>query len=129
VTTRSSRQVVLEIYEAMAARDMASFLRLVHPDFAITEPPWLPYGGTHVGIEAVLDLFRQILEQFEVSRLELRSLTADGERVWTQFVVPARVTGQDVLVAEEWRVVDERAQSVRVWFDDPSPLRLGPAEP
>jgi ketosteroid isomerase-like protein len=129
VTTRSSRQVVLEIYEAMAARDMASFLRLVHPDFAITEPPWLPYGGTHVGIEAVLDLFRQILEQFEVSRLELRSLTADGERLWTQFVVPARVTGHDVLVAEEWRVVDGRAQSVRVWFDDPSPLRLGPAEP
>jgi hypothetical protein len=108
----------------MAARDMAAFLGLVHPDYAITEPPWLPYGGTHVGVEAVVDLFRQIVKHFDVSRLELRSLTADGERVWTQFVVPARASGEDVLVAEEWRVIDGRAQSVRVWFDDPNPLKL-----
>jgi ketosteroid isomerase-like protein len=126
---RSARDVVLAIYEAIAARDMAAFADLVDPDYQVVQPPWLPYGGTHSGLEAVGEMFRQVVRLFDVSRIELRSLTAEGERAWAHFVVPTRATGEEVLVAEEWSVVDGRARSVRVWFYDPAPLRLVPAAP
>ena len=117
---RSAREVVLAIYDTIAARDAVAFVELVTPDFEVVQPPWLPYGGTHNGLAAVGEMFRQVAKLFDVSAIQVRSLTAEGERVWAHLVVPTRATGDSALVAEEWTVVDGRARSVRVWFFDPA---------
>jgi ketosteroid isomerase-like protein len=120
---RSAREVVLGIYDAIATRDMNAFIELVHADYQVIQPPWLPYGGTHTGLAEVATMFREVLKLFDVSRLELRTLTVEGESVWAQFVVPTRADARKVLVAEEWSIVDGRARSVRVWFYNPGQIR------
>src|SRR6476469_2549250 len=44
-------EVVRAVYEAMAARDIAALLSLVHPECVITQDAALPWGGRHVGHE------------------------------------------------------------------------------
>lgn len=45
-------QVMLEVFRAIERRDGQRFVELVHPDFEITWPPSLPYGGTYRDLEA-----------------------------------------------------------------------------
>ena len=42
-------EVVLAIYEAMAARDVDRLFPLLHTDVVVTQDPALPWGGRHVG--------------------------------------------------------------------------------
>jgi ketosteroid isomerase-like protein len=111
------------IYRSMRDRDLAAFTALVHPEIEVLQPTWLPYGGRHHGLEALLAMFRQVLALVDVGRLELVSVVGEGDHVWAEFIVQARATGEDLRVAEHWRFEDGRARFLEVWFQDPTPLQ------
>lgn len=113
-------KVVRGIYKAMVDRDLASFLPLIADDFTVVQPSWLPYGGSHHGVDGLLDMFRQALRVFDVSELQVRSLVAEGDEVRAVFVIQTRGRGVDVLVSEHWRVTDGKARHLEVSFDDPT---------
>jgi ketosteroid isomerase-like protein len=117
-----SARIVAAVYRAIAVNDPEAFERLVHPEIEIQQPPWLPYGGTHRGLAGVSEMFRQVLKLIDVSRLEVRSLTAEGDTVWATFVVHARDDGSPLLLAEEWQLEDDRCRRLRVWHFDPRPV-------
>lgn len=50
------RAVVERFYDGMLTADLVAVEMVLHPDVVVTEPTSLPYGGAHVGCEAVLKL-------------------------------------------------------------------------
>jgi SnoaL-like domain len=116
------KAIVAAVYRAIAANDRDSFAPLVHPEIEVEQPPWLPYGGTHRGLDAVGEMFLEVLKLIDVSRLEVCSLTAEGDTVWATFVVHSRDHGAPLLLAEEWGLEGERCYRLRVWHFDPRPV-------
>jgi ketosteroid isomerase-like protein len=115
-------RIVAAVYRAIAANDPEAFERLVHPEIEVEQPPWLPYGGTHRGLAGVGEMFRKVLKLIDVSRLEVQSLTAEGDIVWATFVIHARDDGSPLLLAEEWQLEGDRCRRLRVWHFDPRPV-------
>jgi ketosteroid isomerase-like protein len=46
-------QVVEAAYAALAAKDLAAFAELCHPDVVLTQDPALPWGGRHAGADGI----------------------------------------------------------------------------
>jgi hypothetical protein len=122
-----SRAATLGIYRAMKERDVEAFTALVHPAIEVVQPGFLPYGGTHRGVDGLLAMFREVLKLVDVRRLEIVSLVAEDDEVWAQFVVQTRVGGVDLSVAEHWTFEHGLARHLDVWFQDPTPLLSGAA--
>lgn len=127
VPATGNRAAALGIYRSMQERDVEGFTALVHPDIEVRQPAFLPYGGTHRGIDGLLAMFRDVLKLVDVRRLQIVSLVAEDEHVWAEFVVQTRIGGLDLTVAEHWRFADGLARHLDVWFQDPTPLLTGAA--
>lgn len=54
-TTTSHTDTIKNLYAAFARGDMPTVLGAMAPNFSWTEPEEHPYGGTHVGPDAVLN--------------------------------------------------------------------------
>lgn len=127
VHAAGNRAATLAIYRSMKERDVDGFTALVHPDIEVRQPGFLPYGGTHRGIDGMLAMFREVLKLVDVRGLRITSLVAEDEHVWAEFVVQSRVGAVDLTVAEHWTFDDGRARTLDVWFQDPTPLLTGAA--
>jgi hypothetical protein len=51
-----TRAAVERFYDGMLTADLAAVREVLHPDVVVSEPGSLPYGGSHVGVEAVVKL-------------------------------------------------------------------------
>jgi hypothetical protein len=51
-----TRAAIERFYDGMLTADLAAVETVLHPDVVVSEPSSLPYGGAHVGIEAVVAL-------------------------------------------------------------------------
>jgi uncharacterized protein len=85
-------QLVREIYEAIAARDIPGFLGRLAPDVEWSSPESLPWGGTHRGPEAVgQEYFAGFLARVDDDfQLEADELYDAGNSV----AVTGRLTGR-----------------------------------
>ena len=113
-----NRQIVVDFYAAGVRGDLEAFMSYLADDFVLYEPPFLPYGGTYRGKQAMLEGFGKIGEYLDVSGLEVDHLVADGEHVIGILRAPDRATGELVLIAEESTLRDGRIVEMRVFFHE-----------
>ncbi len=55
--TETNRRIVTEMYEAGQRGELETFFGHVADDVVLTEPAYLPYGGTYRGAGAVREVF------------------------------------------------------------------------
>ena len=55
-----TRSVVREFYDHSLRGDLEGVAKVAHPDIVVHEAESLPYGGTHTGRDAVLQLLAQL---------------------------------------------------------------------
>lgn len=116
--TEISRKVVADMYGAAMAGDMARLFSYFSSDVAVSEPPFLPYGGKHSGIASFQALFGEIAKYLDLSSLKLDSILADDDVAMAFMHVKAIKGGRDVQMAERLVIRDGKIAEIRIFFHD-----------
>jgi ketosteroid isomerase-like protein len=117
------KAVVDAYYQAGVRGDLPSFAKFLHPDFKVTAPNYLPWGGTHNGAAFFRDQVLQHLpETLDFSRFSYDSLTAEGNHVVA--LINIGVVGTNVVIkaSEHWNVESGKAVSIWVAYFEPQAL-------
>jgi hypothetical protein len=120
---RRDKAVVDAYYQAGVQRDLHSFGKYLHPDFTVTAPNYLPWGGTHHGASYYLDeVLAHLPESLDFGRFGYDSFT--GENGHIVALIRIGVTGTDALIkiSEHWQVGDGLARSIWVAYFEPQAL-------
>src|ERR1700722_19139415 len=103
-----------EYYKAGIRGPLTSFAAYVHPDFAVTAPNYLPWGGRHVGAAFFHDhLLPGATDVFDLARFSYDNVIAEDGHVVAVFNIG--VTGTDAIV----KIVNHRTlrdgKAVSLW--------------
>jgi ketosteroid isomerase-like protein len=120
--TEVTREVVTRFYASLAAGDLKTGMACVHPDFELSEPGYLPYGGIHKGPDALRAVFREVARWVDVKSVKIRTLIVDGDNAVAMMDAAVRKTGVPVLAAETWTVQDGLICAGQVFFFDHRPI-------
>lgn len=119
MSAQANKQAVEAAYAAAASGDAAGFLGALAEDITVHEPPFLPFGGTHRGVEEVVAMMRAAAATVAPEELTVESLVAEDDLVSANLTIGLR-NGREVLVNETWRMRDGKAAELRVFWFDPS---------
>jgi predicted SnoaL-like aldol condensation-catalyzing enzyme len=121
-TTEISRRLVEELYDAAVAADVEGVLFRLDDSVIVHEPDFLPYGGEYHGKQGFVDLYTKIAKVYDVAKIRVDYLVADGDRVIGVIRMPDLNTGNDVLLAEQSTVRDGKVIDMRIFFHDTQSL-------
>ncbi|MBA3741455.1 nuclear transport factor 2 family protein [Sporichthya sp.] len=123
--TEASRALLVSMYDAVGQGDFATVLGLLAEDILVTEPSFLPYGGTYKGREAFQAFAGDAMQHLDVAKMVVERIIADGDRVIAILRVRALGTGEDVVLAEESLVREGQIAEIRVYCHDSQGLHQG----
>jgi hypothetical protein len=110
-------QVVQNLYEAFARRDMASIFAGLSPEVEIEQSEELPWGGRYRGHAGAREFLGRLTTHVE-STVTVERMIDAGEHVavtgWTRGTVRASGARFDVPLAHVWQI--SAGQVVRVQF-------------
>ena len=122
--TETSRQIVADMYAAAAKMDFESMLSYVADDLVLHEPAFLPYGDVYQGKQGMAGAIEKIAGYLDVTKIEVRYLVADGDRVFGVVSVPDSRSGEYVLLAEESVIRDGKVAEMRIYFHEARSLAV-----
>jgi ketosteroid isomerase-like protein len=105
------KAVVDAFYQAGIEGHLTSFARYLDPDFKVTAPNYLPWGGTHSGAAFFRDeILPNLPDVFDFARFSYDSVIAEGGRV--SAVINMGVAGTDAIIkiVDVWTVRDGRSR-------------------
>lgn len=115
--------VIKSAYAAMLDRgDLEAFLDHFAPDGVLLEADSLPYGGRHVGREAIHEALLKVVATFSEFSFKPELFATSGEWViaYGDFSVTVRSTGKKVAfpLAETTHVVDGKIKLIHPVYGD-----------
>lgn len=113
-----TRDVVQAFYDAAASGDMQTFLGLLADDAVISEPAFLPYGGTYSGPDGMQTMFPQAGAVLDLPTLKVRHMVVEGDRAFTVLSVDRNGGGGTLLLAEEAVIRDGKVTELRIYVHD-----------
>jgi len=121
--TQQSKAIADAYYQAGVRNDLPSFGGHLHPDFEVTAPNYLPWGGTHHGASFFREQVLQHLpEVLDFSRFNYASLTAEGNHAVALINIGVAGTKSIVKISEHWNIKDGKAVSLWVAYFEPQAL-------
>jgi len=114
----SNRQIVEQIYAAMAAKDAAGVMAHLADDVTIYQDPRLPWGGNHVGHDGFVE-FALALTGTITSSVRVDELYESDDRHVVQYghtIGTVNATGAPFDVAEMHLWTIERGKVVATHF-------------
>ena len=122
---RNPMQVVQELYDAFARRDLPKVFNLLSPDIEIVQSEELPWGGLYRGHEGARQFFSR-LGSYINSALDIERLIDAEDHVvaigWTHGTVNATGASYRVPIAHVWRVRDGLVTQTQFLIDNPKML-------
>jgi ketosteroid isomerase-like protein len=100
-----NKAVVDEYYKAGIQGHLTSFAQYLDPDFIVTAPNYLPWGGRHVGAAFFRDhVLPSLPNVFDFARFSYDNVVAEDSRVVA--VINMGVTGTDAIIkiVDHWTV-------------------------
>lgn len=123
----AATQAVLErMYAAIAAGDSATFFDSLADDVVVTEPRFLPYGGTWTGKQRVIEMLGQIAAHTDLTRLSVEHLVVQGDRGFAVLRVGLQGSDAELIAAEESVVRDGKVVQLRIFIHDAGHLVSAP---
>ncbi len=110
-------------YQAGVRGDLETAYKYLHPDFIVTAPNYVPWGGTHHGVSAFrAQVLPHLLKSLDYGRFSCDSLTGENSHVVA--LIRIGVTGTDsvIRISEHWEVEDGLARSILVAYFEPQAL-------
>jgi ketosteroid isomerase-like protein len=126
----ANKAVVDAFYQAGVEGKLTSFARYLAPDFLVTAPSYLPWGGPHKGASFFSgDILPNLPQVFDFSRFSYISVTADDDRVAA--IINMGVAGTDhvIKILDLWTIRNGKAVELWVAYFEPQALldKLGVA--
>ena len=118
--------VIREVYEAMAARDIERLLGLIDPEFIVTQDDRLPWGGRFVGHDGFAAFALALTGAIDSKVTTEAMFTADGDVIQygrTRGVAIDSRAEFDVPEVHRWTVRDGKAVAAHFAIDTPAMLR------
>ena len=122
----SDTEVVREIYEAMAARDVSKLLALIDKTCVITQDPALPWGGRYVGHDGFTTFALTLSGAIDSVVSTDAIYAADDEVIQygrTQGSVRATGASFDIPEVHRWTIRDGKAVAAHFAIDTAAMLR------
>jgi ketosteroid isomerase-like protein len=126
----ANKAVADAFYQAGVEGKLTSFARYLAPDFLVTAPSYLPWGGPHKGASFFSgDILPNLPQVFDFSRFSYLSVTAEGDRVAA--IINMGVAGTDhvIKILDLWTIRNGKAVELWVAYFEPQALldKLGVA--
>jgi ketosteroid isomerase-like protein len=121
----SDIDVVLELYTAMANRDLERIAELVDPSCVLTQDDRLPWGGRHVGHEGLATFAARLTGTIDSAVTTEAIFEADGEVIQcgrTRGTVVATGEPFDIAEVHRWTIREGRAVAAHFAIDTPAML-------
>lgn len=118
-----NKAVAHAFYQAGIEGRLTTFAQYLEPDFAVTAPNYLPWGGTHKGAAFFSgDILPNLPEVFDFSRFSYESVTAEDDRVAA--IINMGVSGTDrvIKILDLWTLRNGKAVSLWVAYFEPQAL-------
>lgn len=125
-----NKVVAHAFYQAGVEGRLTSFAQYLDPDFTVTAPNYLPWGGPHKGGAFFSgEILPNLPQVFDFSRFSYMSITAEDDRVAA--IINMGVTGTDhvIKILDLWTVRNGKAVELWVAYFEPQALldKLGVA--
>ena len=125
-----NKAVAHAFYQAGVEGRLTSFAQYLDPDFTVTPPNYLPWGGPHKGAAFFSgDILPNLPQVFDFSRFSYISVTAEDDRVAA--IINMGVTGTDhvIKILDLWTIRNGKAVDLWVAYFEPQALleKLGVA--
>jgi pimeloyl-ACP methyl ester carboxylesterase/ketosteroid isomerase-like protein len=115
-----NKAVVDEYFKAGVRGDLTSFAAYLHPDFSVTAPNYLPWGGRHVGAAFFRDrLLPGVTDVFDFARFSYDNVVAEDGHVVTVFNIGVTGTDAIVKIVDHWTIRDGKAISLWAAYFEP----------
>jgi len=121
VEEQQNKDLVRHVYEASLSGDANAFPAAMHKDFQESVPPILPWGGVHRGTACITEVLPLWAAAVDATSIRLVSLSVDGEHV-AALLTGQSVGGDELWIAEHWRVREGKLRSMMVFYHDTTPL-------
>lgn len=118
-----SKAVVDAYYQAGVENRLTDFAPYLHPDFTVTAPNYLPWGGVHTGAAFFRDeVLPNLPGVLDFGRFSYEVFFADADKVVA--LINIGLTGSDamIMISEHWTVVEDQATSIWVAYFEPQAL-------
>ncbi|HKQ51914.1 MAG TPA: nuclear transport factor 2 family protein [Pyrinomonadaceae bacterium] len=124
--TTEHEELVRNIYDAYARRDLAAALSRFSPEVEFVQTNLLPWGGSYRGLEGAQASLGQLIAHVD-SRVEVEETFSAGDQV----VVVGRTRGTarasgapfDLRAVHVWTVVEGRITRFEAYIDTPAMLK------
>jgi ketosteroid isomerase-like protein len=123
-----NKATIRAFYDGAERGDISSFGAFLHPDFQVSVPNYLPWGGTHRGAEHFLkDVLPQAAKVLDFSKYSYESFTTEGDHIVVLIKVGVEGSNAIIRVADHWDLKDGKVVSLLVTYYEPQALleRLG----
>lgn len=118
-------EIILNLYEAFARRDVEAIMKLTDEEIAVTQTDLLPWGGEFHGHEGLQTFFGKLLANID-SQVEPQEFIEAGNRV----VVLGRTRGTvrkngksfDVRICHVWKIRSGKGARFEAYIDTPQML-------
>src|SRR6202140_117016 len=117
--TERNKAAVDEYFKAGVQGRLTSFAAYLHPDFTVTAPNYLPWGGRHVGAALCRDhVLPGVTDVFDFARFSYDDVVAEDGHVVAVFNIG--VTGTDAIIKiDPWTLRDGKAISLWAPYFEP----------
>jgi ketosteroid isomerase-like protein len=118
--TERSKAVVDEYFQAGVQGRLTSFASYLHPDFTVTAPNYLPWGGRHVGAAFFRDhVLPSVTDVFDFARFSYDNVVAEDGHVVAVFNIGVTGTDATIKIVDHWTVRDGKAISLWAAYFEP----------
>lgn len=121
MSSQDSKSVVQQIFAAAGAADWDTVRSHMHDDICVFEPDSVPYSGVKKGVDAMIELMKEVYGFWEDHTLDIKEFVAEGDTVVMLAIFHGRGrTGLSFAMpmAAEWKIRDGKAYEVRPYYFD-----------
>jgi hypothetical protein len=120
--TDRNKALVRSFYEGGTNSDAKTYGEIFLPEFEVTAPAYLPWGGTS-NLQAYLDdVLHQVTAVLDFKRCEIISLVGENEQIVILINIGLMGMAEKVKISEHWTIKNNRALSLWVAYFEPEAL-------
>ena len=125
--SKTSLEIVFQLYEGLARRDLPAILGLIDSKIIISQTELLPWGGEYLGFEGLQQFFTELYRTID-SQLAVEEFVDAGDKVivigYTRGRVKATGAMFNIRVVHIWTVTGGRAVRFESHVDTPKMLEV-----
>jgi len=120
--TAINKAIVRSFYEGGTDNKAKDYGQIFHPDFTVTAPDYLPWGGTSHLDDYLSKVLPQVTSVIDFSQCEINSLVGENENIVIVVTFGVIGTSFKVTISEHWVVKEKLATSLWVAYFEPQAL-------